>query len=322
MLILKKLKDSIRRHNLIAKNDKILIGVSGGADSLSLLYLLNSLRKEFGITLHIAHLDHMLRKDSAQDAEFVRKLAQKLKLAFTITRINVKKQGSRGSLEELARNVRLNFLIKLAKDIKAQKIALAHNLDDQAETVLMRILRGTGLYGLSGILPKRKMQGVFIIRPMLEIKRREIESFLNKKKIKPRIDPTNLEDLYLRNRIRHNLLPLLELKYNRNIKEILSSLAQTSASDYEYLEKKAQGIMRANKTRFKLDRLIKLHPAILRLKLRGAISCLQQDTRRITFQHLKEIEDLIFNRPIKSIVDLPKGISVIKKVDSLIFYRR
>ena len=224
-MILEQIKKAIRRHNLIAEGDKVLIGVSGGPDSVALLYLLNKLKKEFKLTLHIAHLDHMLRKDSYRDAEFVKRLAERLKLPSTITQVNVKELAKKGSLEEIARNARLAFLFKIAKDVNADKIALGHNSDDQAETVLMRIIRGTGLYGLSGILPKRNIAGYEIIRPLLEVKRKDIEAFLKRKGIKPCIDMSNLEDIYFRNRIRNKLLPLLEKEYNKNIKEVLANMA-------------------------------------------------------------------------------------------------
>lgn len=182
MTIIDKTIKTIKRCNLIRQNDKIVVGVSGGPDSVALLYILNFLKNELKITLHVAHLDHMLRKDSHQDRIFVENLAKKLKLPVTSTDINVKAIAKRGSIEEICRNVRLGFLFKVAKDINADKIALGHNLDDQAETILMRIIRGTGLHGLSGILPKRQIYGYTIIRPLIEIKRKEIEAFLKKKR--------------------------------------------------------------------------------------------------------------------------------------------
>jgi len=321
-MILDRVKKTIKKYNLINKNDKILIGVSGGPDSLVLLYLLNSLKKEFKLTLHIAHLDHMLREDSSKDAEFVKKLAQKLKIPLTFAQIKVKGLAKKGSLEEIARNARLGFLFKVAQDIKASKIALGHNLDDQAETVLMRILRGTGLHGLSGILPKRNLAGFQIIRPLIEIRRKEIEAFLKQRKIRPRLDRSNLEDLYLRNRLRNRLLPLLEKEYNRNIKEVLSNMAENVGYDYDYLIRSAQTVMKRLGQKINLKKFLKLHPALRRLVLRLNIIRLKGDTRRITFQHIREIEDLILNRPLNSIVDLPKGVSVVKKKKQLSFYRR
>ncbi|MFA5145119.1 MAG: tRNA lysidine(34) synthetase TilS [Candidatus Omnitrophota bacterium] len=321
-MILKKVTDTIQKYGLIHKGEKIVVGVSGGPDSVTLLYLLNSLTGELGITLRIAHLDHMLRKDSSKDKEFVERLSEKLKIPMTAARINIKEIAKKGSLEEIGRNARLGFLFKTARDTGARKIALGHNLDDQAETVLMRILRGTGLYGLSAMLPKKDIAGYQIVRPLIEISREEIEAFLRKKRIKPRIDLSNLEDIYCRNRIRNNLMPLLEKGYNKNIKQVLAAMAQSLAYDYDYLQGMAQKRMKGMKTRLSLKKLSSLHPAIRRLILRQAITGIKGNTRRITFQHIKEIEDLIANRPVNSIVDLPRDISVIKQKAHLFFYQR
>ena len=321
-MIINKVKATIERYRLIAKNDKVLVAVSGGPDSVALLYILNGLKKELGLKLHIAHLDHRIRKDSYRDREFVERLAGRLKLPITTAQLNVKKLAKGGSLEEICRNARLGFLFRVARQIKADKIALGHNLDDQAETVLMRILRGTGLYGLSGILPKRNIAGHQIIRPLIGLKRGEIETYLKRKRIRPRIDTSNLEDIYFRNKIRNRLLPLLEKKYNRNIKEILSNMAESAGYDYDYMQSLALMAMKRMKGRLSLQRLLKLHPAIRRLILREAIAGVKGSTRRITFQHMREMEDLLLNRPVNSIVDLPKGVSVVKKKTTLFFYHR
>jgi len=321
-MILDKVKETIGRYKLISRRDLVLVAVSGGADSVCLLYLLQALSRPLGFKLQVAHLDHMLRKDSARDAEFVRRLGFKLGIPVIIGKINVKELDKRGSLEEIARDARLGFLFKVAKDIQADKIALAHNLDDQAETVLMRILRGTGLYGLAGILPKRQLCGFTVIRPLIRVQRREIEAYLRREKIKPRIDKTNLQDIYLRNKIRNRLVPLLKKEYNPRIKEALSNMAEGIAFDYDYLKRQALRLAKGGRNRVNIAKFLKLHPAMQRLILRLGISRLQGSTRRITFRHINEIEDLIANRPLNSIVDLPKGISVIKKTKNILFYRK
>ncbi len=321
-MFIKQARVTIKNNNLIQIKDRIVIGVSGGPDSLALLFLLESLKDEMHLTLHVAHLDHMLRKDSYKDAEFVKALAEKFGIPVTCGKINVKKFVINGSFEEAARNARLEFLFNTAKKINAKKIALGHNLDDQAETVLMRFLRGSGLYGLGGIIPKRKFADFEIIRPLIEITRAEINKYLQDKNIKPRIDSTNSQDIYFRNKIRNQLLPLLEREYNKNIKEILANTAQSLGADYDCLEEIAERFIKGKRTRINLKKLGSLHPAIKRLVFRKAIFYIKGDTRSISFQHIKEIEDLLSNRPVNSIVDLPKEVSVLKNKHFLVFYSR
>lgn len=314
-------KETIKKHNLIQKGDKILVGVSGGPDSLALLLKLFSLRSKLGLTLHIVHLDHGLRKDSSLDALFVKRWGQKLNLPVTIKQLTYQQTKVKASLEEFFREERIKFFIQTAKTVKANKIALGHNLDDQAETVLMRLLRGTGLSGLSGISAKRVIRGLVFIRPFLETTRKQIDKFLKKRGVKPRIDSTNQNDIFLRNKIRHHLIPILK-QYNINILKVLANLAQSVSYDYDYLNQAAKKSLKGNPLRLNLKKIVKLHPAILRLKLRQSISCIQGDTRRINFQHIKELEDLILVRPNESIVDLPKGICVQKLPNTLLFFKR
>jgi tRNA(Ile)-lysidine synthase len=262
----------------------------------------------------------MLRDDSASDLKYVQDLCNRLKIPLNSARINIRSLTKKGSLEEAARNARLDFFFKTAKTIKAAAIALGHNLDDQAETVLMRILRGSGLAGLSGILPKRNILGFRVIRPLIEVNRKEIEAFLKKRKIRARIDSTNSKHIYFRNKIRHKLLPLLETEYSPNIKELLANMAESVALDYDYLARVTEKIAKRSKTSFSLDKLDSLHPALNRLIFRGAIASLKGDTRRITFQHIREIEDLLLNRPSGSIVNLPRNVCARKKKDRLEFY--
>jgi len=318
-MILDKVRKTIKKYHLIKKGEKILVAVSGGPDSVALLYLLNHLKKELDLKLHIAHLDHKLRKDSYKDKEFVENLAKKLKIPITTEEVEVKRLAKKGSIEEVARNIRLNFLFKVAQKIKADKIALGHNLNDQAETVLMRLLRGSGLYGLAGILPQKEISGFKIIRPLIEISRREIEAFIKRKKIKPCSDITNFKDIYFRNKIRNRLIPFLEKNYNKNIKELLAHTAEIVGADYDYLMRRAEGFLPKKGNKLALKKFLKLHPALQRIILRLMIRRLKGNLRRISYQHLRELEDLIFFRPINSIAFLPQGLTVTKKKNFLIF---
>jgi len=325
MNLLKRTKLIIKNCDLIAFGDKIIVGVSGGPDSLVLLYVLNSLKDQMGLSLYVAHLDHGLRKESKNDLLFVRAVAKKLGLPFISDEVNIKRIAKKGSIEEIAREARLKFLFKAAKKFKANKIALGHTRDDQAETVLMRIIRGSGLYGLRGILPKRTINGFTVIRPLIELDREEIDKFLKKKRIKPRIDSSNFEDIYFRNRVRNRLMPLLKRQYNSNIKEILSYMAENIGLDFEYLLASSQKAFKelnikkkAHKININTNKFSKYHPAIQRMVVRIAIQALVGDTRRLSFRHWKELEDLIFNRPQGSVVDLPRHIKALKSKDKII----
>ena len=322
MVFLHSVRSAIQKHRLICKGERILIGVSGGPDSLALLYALYQLRDELRVSLHVAHLNHKLRKTATADCIRVKEISQKLGIAFTAAECCVRASGMGGSLEERGRNARFTFFLKLAKKVGANKIALGHNLDDQAETVLMRILRGSGLYGLSAILPKRKISDLWVIRPLIEIPREEIERFLRQKRVRPCRDETNLQEIYLRNKLRHSLIPLLAREYNPKIKEALSSLAHTSASDYEYLLSNASLVNKRLGKTLSTKTLQTLHPALQRMIIRIRISQLQGDTRRISASHIHEIENLINKHPVQSIVDLPAGISVVKKKHSITFYKK
>lgn len=318
-MIKEKVKQTIKKFKLIESGDRIVVGVSGGADSVCLLFILNSLKDEFKFKLYVAHLDHMLREESNQDASFVKKLAKKLQLPVFISKVNLNKVES-GSIEEIARIERLKFFNSVAKKVKTKKIALAHNSDDQAETILMRIIRGTGLYGLIGILPRREINGITVIRPLIEISRKEIEAFLAENKVSYRTDKTNSEDIYARNKIRNKLLPLLEKDYNKNIRGVLSNLAQTASNDYDFILEESEKFIGKNLKFIDLIRFRKLHPALQSNVLRLFISRCQGNTRRLTVVHINEILDMIASRPDNSIVNLPKGICLKKTKHKLLVY--
>jgi len=309
----------IKSNNLFSHGEKIVVGVSGGPDSVALLLALASMRKGLDLRLHIAHFDHGLRSNSGRDARFVEKTALRLGIPFTYGKIDSLSSYRGGSIEERARKKRFDFFFALAKKIGARTIALGHNRDDQAETILMRLLRGAGLQGLSAMMPSRQMGKFRIVRPLIETSRDEINSYLKGRKVTPCFDETNNREIYFRNKIRKTLIPLLEKKFNKNIKEILSTTAGILGQDYDCLNATAERVFKKYNRYLPLDVLTRTHPALVRLLIRKAIARVQGDTRRITFVHIREIEDLIFNRPVGSVVNLPKGVFVFKKKRSLQF---
>ena len=321
-----RVKKTIVDHKLLRKGERVIVGVSGGPDSVVLLQVLNALRYDLGITLHVAHLNHRLRKDAALDQHFVEKLCARWKLPLTVRALKKNYFQKNGSQEEIARTYRFQFFIDVAKKQNAQAIALGHTKDDLAETILMRLIRGTGLMGMRGILPKRQIHGFRFIRPLLDIARSHIERFLKKERLSCRIDSTNSDPQFFRNKIRRELIPYLQERYNRGIKEGLAHLADVLAQDYDYLEEQSQKILakllwleNSSTIQLKIQPLQKNHRALQRMLLRRCIEKLRGDLHQLTFGHLAEIEDLIQRRPTGSVVDLPGGLSASSDKNCLIF---
>ncbi len=214
-----QMERTIRRHAMLAGGETVLVAVSGGADSVALLHLLAGLAPEWRLRLHVLHVDHQLRPDSPGDADFVQALGARFGVPVDIATVTV---DSRGSLEAAARAARYAALETSAARLGAHRVALGHTADDQAETVLMRLLEGAGVRGLAGIPPVRGR----IIRPLIELHRAALETELRRAALPWVEDPTNRDPKFLRNRIRHELLPLLADSYNP---EIASALTRVSA---------------------------------------------------------------------------------------------
>ena len=236
-MLLDRVRKTIDRHHLLDKGDRLIVGVSGGMDSMVLLHLLYACRQEFTLSLIVAHVNHGLRpKEAEEEAELVRKETERLALPYEYGRFNVKEfQKARGfSPQDAARKVRFHFLNSLLKKYGANKIALGHHADDQVETVLLRLIRGAGLMGLKGMLPVREGK---VIRPLLEVWREEIELFAREKGIPYLIDSSNLKETYLRNRIRLHLVPFIEKEYQPNFRKVVLRATAILREENEYLER-------------------------------------------------------------------------------------
>ena len=310
---------TIRQHQLIRPGDLICVGVSGGADSVALLTALTELRHVLGARLLAGHINHGLRKSAGTDQKYVEHLCRQFKIPCVVVKLSLKRTKLNGSLEERAREARLDSLIRIARCHKAAAVALAHTQDDLAETVLMRILRGTGMLGLRSILPRRVIHGTVFIRPLLDCSRQDVETFLKMKKLKFRTDPTNRSRRFLRNRIRLDLLPLLQKTYNPGIKNVLAGLARTLADDYEVLTNESRRVLKKplllqqtqSQIQLSLSQLRKLPTAVRRLTLRLVMEDLTGNLRQLSLAHGDELEDLIFNRPQGSRVDLPGSLQAV-----------
>jgi tRNA(Ile)-lysidine synthase len=239
-MLLDRVRKTIERYHLLDKGDRLIVGVSGGVDSMVLLHLLNACRQEFTLSLIVGHVNHGLRPmESEKEADLVQKETERLGLPYEYGRFNVEEFRKMGgfSLQDGARRIRFHFLNGLLKRYGAKKIALGHHADDQVETVVLRLLRGSGLKGLKGMLPVREGR---VIRPLLEVWKEEIELFAKETGVPHLMDSSNLNGNYLRNRIRLNLLPLIEKEYQSNFKEMVLKTSAFLREENDYLEKGAE----------------------------------------------------------------------------------
>ena len=325
MQIIDKVKDAINKYKLIEEGDKIVVAISGGPDSVCLLHVLHTLTSEYGIQIYGAHLNHNFRGLEAQkDAQYVNNLCEELDIMCFVKSLDVGKYAKENgySLEEAGRILRYQFFDEVSEKAGATKIAVAHNQNDQAETVLMRLLRGAGPQGLSAIKHKRDK----IIRPLLDVSRGEIEAYCEGYDLKPRIDHTNLQAIYHRNQIRLELIPYLEKEYNPNIIEALSRTASLLRVDNDFLDLQAQdsyNLLKRQEERECLHLPIlginKLHLSIKTRLLRLAAEELVGKKEVFEFKHIKSILALIDNSETGKRILLPEGIVASKSYNKLIF---
>ena len=237
-----KVRKTIREYNLIEKNDSIVVGVSGGPDSMTLLSILLKLKEEFNLKIYVAHVNHMLRENAIKDEEYVKEFCEKNNIEIFIKKANISEiaQKEKIGLEEAGRNVRYNFFEEVLKNTESNKIAIAHNLNDKVETIIMNTLRGSGVSGLKGIEAKRKKY----IRPLIEIERYEIEKYCIENKINPRHDESNDENTYTRNKIRNIVIPYIKNEFNPNIIKTLNRLSEIIKEEDEYVQSETEKIFK------------------------------------------------------------------------------
>lgn len=234
--MLNKVIDYIRENELIQQDDQILVALSGGPDSVCLLHILYELKNKFNLTIGAIHINHMLRGEEADnDEKYIAKLCDELGINHYVKRINIGcvAKAANVSLEVAGRNERYKAFKEIKTKYGYNKIAVAHNANDQAETILMRVMRGTGLEGLTGIKAKREDE---IIRPILCLNRQEIEKYCEEKRLNPRIDASNYERIYSRNKIRLDILPYMKENFNKDIIDTLNRMTTLLQKDNEFIE--------------------------------------------------------------------------------------
>lgn len=308
---------------LFHPGDRVGIAVSGGADSVALLRALLAIKDEAGLVLSVVHFNHKLRaKESDDDEQFVSELAQSHNLDVHKAEFDTRRFAREKalSLEAAARELRYTFFGRLIKDATLDKVATAHTLNDQAETVLLRIFRGTGTSGLAGILPQLKVTGGAIVRPLLHTRRTEIVEYLTELKQPWREDSTNSETTFTRNRVRHELMPLLELTYNPDVTDALFNLAEIArAEDEVWAAETAEAFVRCyrNNELHALE-LLKLPLALQRRTLR--LAALQKGAT-LDFPHTERIIELLQanKTAAERTIELPNAFRAVLSSHSLIF---
>ncbi len=321
--IIDKVQRTISRHRMFNGGDLCIVAVSGGPDSVCLLNILYELKEALGIKLVVAHLDHGLREgEDEAETRFVQGLASSMDLPFETEKASCLTNGTAGSVEEKARNARFAFLEGLRSRLFAQRIALGHHLNDQAETILMRLLRGSGPSGLAGIPPIRNKT---IIRPLIETKREEIEFYLKTRGLAYVVDRSNLQTDYLRNRIRLELLPSL-LEYQPRLVEHLGQLADVLRNEDTYMEEQAgDWIMKeadlgaTGKVVIPLPFFLGLPQSMRNRVTRQILRRIKKDLRRIDSDHIESVTELAQNENPHASLNLPNGLTVKRSYDHMIF---
>jgi tRNA(Ile)-lysidine synthase len=320
--ILKNIRRTISRHKMITPGDQVVVAVSGGPDSVCLLDILNQLSVELEMKLFIAHYNHGLREmEDESETQLVRDLAGSMDIPlFTEKAIFLSKAIA--SLEERARNERYRFLERVRKRVHAQKIAIGHHLNDQVETVLMRLLRGSGPSGLAGIPPIR---GNTIIRPLMEIKHEEIMNYLQVRDLPYAMDSSNNDTNFLRNKVRLKLIPEL-LTYQPRLIEHMGQLAAILREDHDYLERLASQITDRElkqglhcEIAISASSLIKLPEPIRSRVIRQLLFKTGKSLRRIGYRHILSISEMAGSSRRQAMLNLPNGLVVEKTYDHLTF---
>jgi tRNA(Ile)-lysidine synthase len=331
-----QVKRMIERHKLLSPGDRVLVAVSGGPDSVALMHVLCSLREELGLHMEVAHLQHGIRGEEArEDARFVAELAKKMKLPFHLSEVNVPRMrlaAGKGNLEALAREERYRFFADMAREQGFNKVATAHTQDDQAETMLMWLLRGSGRKGLGGMAPigarkvanARSTYELTVIRPLLDLSKAEILEYLELKRLAYRVDRTNQDIRLLRNWIRLELIPKLKERSDPHFSSRLAHQAELLRDEDGGLEGFARTELGRIRRADGLDResFLKQPVALQRLILRLWIEETRGHLRAVDFAHVDALLKLIADGAPQSRRAIPGGWELVKEYETLRLERR
>ncbi len=324
--MIEKVLKTIKKHKLIQAGESVVVGVSGGPDSVCLLHILNRIAEQMNIKVFAVHINHMLRGDESDaDEDYVKEFCKELKIDFFAEALNVEEIAKKKaiSIEEAGREARYEQFRIYAGKTGATKIAVAHNKNDQAETVLMNIIRGAGLDGLKGMEYKRGQ----IIRPLLDIERSEIENYCVENSLKPRIDSSNTKSVYTRNKIRLELVPYIDRLFGTNISDSVCRLAANVKDDIDYIEGKVRTlygeyVIKSEKEEVWLDseRMKNYHSALIKRIIRNAVKTVKGDLKGIESKHVESVAELCLNGKTGSVVCLINKIRAEKSYNTLKIY--
>ena len=336
MKFIRKVTEFAKKQKLFSPGDRVLVAVSGGPDSVALLHVLYDLREELGLHLEVAHLQHGMRGEEArEDARLVAALANSLKVAFHLKEVNIpeiKKVAGKGNLEALAREERYRFFIGVAQECDLNKIATAHTLDDQAETVLMWFLRGCGTKGLAGMSPLRHFASQNgdsalappLVRPLLGISKAEILNYLRERQLAYRMDKTNEDPALLRNWIRLRLLPQIAERIDAHWPERLARQAALLRDEDVFMDRLAQVELEKLRAPAGLDRklLLEQEPALQRRILRLWIAEIRGHLRGFDYGHVEKLLNLVANGAPQARLSIPGGWELVNAYKTVTLEKR
>ncbi|MBN1380822.1 MAG: tRNA lysidine(34) synthetase TilS [Deltaproteobacteria bacterium] len=329
--MIQKVAETIKKYEMLKENDRVIVAVSGGPDSVALLNVLMTLAEGFNLSLVMAYLNHNLRGlESIREEVFVRQLSQSLGLPLESRTVDIhclRSQRARGmSIEEIGREERYRFLFEMLNKYSAQKIALGHHFNDQAETIFINFIRGSGLEGLKGIPPVRDQ---VIIRPLIECTKDEISDYLSSRKFSFVLDASNAENIYLRNKIRNNLIPEIKQTYNPSFEQALHQTSQIIRLENDFMKKKTDEALAemhlditARDFLIDIPELLLLHEAIQNRILKRLLQNISPAKKGIAFIHIQALRRLIIGKNVWSSINLPFGIEARREYDELKICRR
>lgn len=349
--MLKKVSSYVKKYQMLSAGDTVVAGVSGGADSVCLLLLLSALRKEIPLQLLVVHVNHKIRKEAGGDADFVKNLCEELEVPFFLIEEDVQALAETEGLssEEAGRQVRYTAFVNILRENAPEaiasgqaKIAVAHNLNDRAETMLFHLFRGSGLQGLASIRPvKCREDKITVIRPLLETKRSEIEAYLTKKGINWCIDSTNGEDTYTRNRIRHHILPPAEKEVSPAAMTNMVRAADILAETEDFVKEETKKVYRECATElfctsegrsgeevqkvtgvvFSIQKVAVLHSFMQKQMLLYGLEKLTPARKDITAVHVEDTQSL-FQKEGNRSIHLPYGLVARREYDKVVVEKR